>query len=41
MSYTVTSNGTIEFDWENRTPEEIRAELAKQESDTQEFQEAA
>lgn len=41
MSYTVTSNGTVKFSWEDKTPEEIRAELAKQESDTQEFQEAA
>lgn len=41
MTYTVTSNGTVEFDWESKTPEEIRAELAKQETTPQDVPMAA
>ena len=31
--YTVTENGTIEFDWEKLTPEEIKEQLAKETED--------
>ena len=41
MSYTVTSNGTVEFDWESKTPEEIREKLAKQETAPQDVSMAA
>lgn len=41
MSYTITSNGTIKFDWEDKTPEEIREELAKREAGSKEVPMAA
>lgn len=41
MSYTVNSNGTVEFDWEKKTPEEIREELSRQEAEARELPAAA
>lgn len=41
MTYIVTANGTVEFDWENKTPKEIREELAKQETAPQDVPMAA
>lgn len=41
MTYTVTENGTVCFDWEKKTPEEIREELEKQETAPQDVPMAA
>lgn len=41
MTYTVTENGTVKFSWEDKTPEEIREELAKQETAPQDIPMAA
>ena len=35
MTYTVTENGTIEFDWEKVTPEEYKARLESERSENE------